>query len=183
MSMRKIEGICPIMTLETDIRAWDGKSTDDILAIYRTHQSSNALIENVLSALHDSTTCKGASWILKHHLESGCKISQWQLDRLFSGLDELSSWESRLHILQLLQYVELMGRNKMALERFMRRCLVDNNKFVRAWAYNGFYLLATCFPEYEKEVRHFFEMALHDEAPSVKARIRNIMKQGFLNDD
>ena len=62
---------------------------------------------------------------------------------------------------------------------FLRNCLVDNNKFVRAWAYNGFYELAVQYPEYEKETKQFFEMAMRDEAPSVKSRIRNIMKKGF----
>lgn len=33
------------------------------------------------------------------------------------------------------------------------------------------------------EVRQFFQMALRDEAASVKARIRNIVKQGFSIDD
>jgi hypothetical protein len=30
-----------------------------------------------------------------------------------------------------------------------------------------------------QETKQFFEMAMRDEAPSVKARIRNIAKKGF----
>jgi len=63
------------------------------------------------------------------------------------------------------------------VEIFLRVCLLDNNKFVRAWAYKGFYELAVQYP---KETRQFFEMAMRDEAPSVKSRIRNIMKKGFF---
>ncbi len=61
----------------------------------------------------------------------------------------------------------------------MRKCLEDDNKFVRAWAYNGFYELAKQYPEYRTEAGQLFEMALRDEAASVKARVRNVMKQGF----
>ncbi len=68
---------------------------------------------------------------------------------------------------------------KKKIEVFLRQCLTDGNKFVRAWAYNGFYEISVQYPEYKKETKLFFEMAMRDEAPSVKARIRNIMKKGF----
>jgi hypothetical protein len=60
---------------------------------------------------------------------------------------------------------------------FLRTCLADENKFVRAWAYNGFYLLSQQYPEYQQETEQFFAMAMRDEAASVKARIRNILKK------
>ncbi|MEW8322573.1 MAG: hypothetical protein AB2606_07985 [Candidatus Thiodiazotropha taylori] len=62
---------------------------------------------------------------------------------------------------------------------FLRECLTSSNKFVRAWSYNGFYELAIQHPQYQQETKVFFEMAMRDKAPSVKARIRNIMKRGF----
>ncbi|WP_448250543.1 hypothetical protein [Thalassotalea agariperforans] len=62
---------------------------------------------------------------------------------------------------------------------FLIITLTDQNKFVRAWTYNGLYELSKQHPEYIKEAKQFFEMAMRDEAPSVKARIRNIMKKGF----
>ena len=49
-------------------------------------------------------------------------------------------------------------------------------KFVRAWAYNGFYLLAVQHGEYEAEARQLLTMALRDEPASVKARVRNVLK-------
>ncbi len=33
------------------------------------------------------------------------------------------------------------------------------------------------YPAYIEEPKQFFEMAMRDEAPSVKSRIRNIMKK------
>jgi len=65
------------------------------------------------------------------------------------------------------------------VEAFLKKCLVDDNKFIRAWAYNGFYELSVQYPEHKDETKQFFEMAMRDEAPSVKSRIRNIMKKGF----
>ena len=65
------------------------------------------------------------------------------------------------------------------MEIYERHGLTDQNKFVRAWSYNGLYELATSFPSLRKEAERFFDMALADEAASVKARVRNIMKKGF----
>ncbi|MCP4400146.1 MAG: hypothetical protein GY801_22915 [bacterium] len=63
---------------------------------------------------------------------------------------------------------------------FLKACLVDRHKFVKAWAYNGLYELATQHREYTEETQQLFDMAMRDEATSVKARIRNIMKKGVL---
>ncbi len=51
--------------------------------------------------------------------------------------------------------------------------------FLRAWSYNVFYELSMQYPEHKKETKKLFEMAMKDEAPSVKSRIKNIMKKGF----
>ena len=59
----------------------------------------------------------------------------------------------------------------------MRHNLTATNKFVRAWSYNGLYELARRDPVYLPEVEQIFELALRDEAPSVKARIRNLQKE------
>ncbi len=67
--------------------------------------------------------------------------------------------------------------DKKKVEGFLRECLIDNNKFVRAWAYNGFNELSIQYNEYRQETEQFFEMAMRNEAPSVRSRIRNIMKQ------
>ena len=83
------------------------------------------------------------------------------------------------HILQCLPYLAIPKKDKDKVQRFLRKCLVEDNKFLRAWAYNGFYELAVQYPEHVEETKQFFEMAMRDEAPSVKARIRNMMKKGF----
>ncbi len=92
---------------------------------------------------------------------------------------EIEQWESKLHILQSFPFMPIPHSEKKKVEVFLRKCLVENNKFVRVWAYNGFYELAVQFPEYINETKQFFEMAMRDEAPSIQSRIRNIMKKGF----
>ncbi len=70
------------------------------------------------------------------------------------------------------------GRKKR-LEAFLRECLEDRNKFVRAWAYGGFHQLAVEHAEYRGEAVQLFEKALDEEAASVKARVRKVVERGF----
>jgi len=55
----------------------------------------------------------------------------------------------------------------------------SEQKFVRAYSYNGMHLVACQHPQYEAEAAEYFELAQADEAASVRARVRNICECGF----
>ncbi len=59
---------------------------------------------------------------------------------------------------------------------FLERNLCDENKFLRAWSYNGFHELARQHREYIDYAIEQIERGEADKAASVKARIRNIRK-------
>ncbi len=167
------------MTLEKQLIAWDGKSTDVISAIYASQIDNDTFISEVITLIEHSCYEKGATWLLKHHLESGGTLQIVDINSLYQGFADLQGWEARLHALQSMPYMPITKPMKTIVEMFVRHGLTDSNKFVRAWAYNGFYELALQYPEYQAEALQFFNMALKDEAASVKARVRNIMKKGF----
>lgn len=167
------------MSIEHEIISWDGKSSDDIDAIYCRHSDDSFFIPQIIELAQQERLQKGVTWLLKRHFEDGHKIERNQIAKLFGLLPNLKCWETKLHILQSLPYMKIAITEKKEVEFFLRKCLTDENKFVRAWAYNGFYELSMQHSEYVAETKQFFEMAMRDEAPSVKARIRNIMKKGF----
>ncbi len=84
-----------------------------------------------------------------------------------------------MHALQCLPFLTIDQSEKKLVETFLRITLSGQNKFVRAWSYNGFYELARQYPEYQAETKILFEMAMNDEAASVKARVRNLIRKGF----
>ena len=86
-------------------------------------------------------------------------------------------WECKLHVLQCLPYLEIPESESASLERFLDACLESDNKFVRAWAYNGFSELSLRFPRYRERVDGLLARAATSEAASVRARIRNILKR------
>ncbi|PLA74461.1 hypothetical protein CYQ88_06150 [Hydrogenovibrio sp. SC-1] len=165
--------------LEQAILNWDGKSVAELAGILDAHLHDADFMDFLIELVGRETCQKGASWLLKAAFEQGQTVSAKQTAGILDQLHLLTDWESKLHALQCLPFLTIDAPQKLPVEQFLRATLCDHNKFVRAWAYNGFYVLAKQYPEYQTETEQFFEMAMRDEAPSVKARIRNLLKQGF----
>ncbi len=167
------------MSIKQKIEAWDGKSANDVVEIYEHYHGKPDFVDSIVKLIKDASTQKGATWLLKKWLESGKTIKSGDVGEVYAALQTLKDWESKLHILQSMPFMPVEKNERENVESFLRVTLTDSNKFVRAWSYNGFYELALQYPEYINEAEQFFEMALRDEAASVKARVRNIMKKGF----
>ncbi|MCP3849356.1 MAG: hypothetical protein GY694_03825 [Gammaproteobacteria bacterium] len=167
------------MSILQELKKWDGKTVNAIEKIYKDYYQNSLFIDELLPLIEKTNSQKGASWILKKYLESGGTLRENEQKKIYSLLGSLEHWEPKLHLLQCIPYIPVTKKELKKVEIFLRKCLSDPNKFVRTWAYNGFYELSSQYPEYQKETKKFFEMAMRDEAPSVKARIRNIMKKGF----
>ena len=167
------------MSIEQEIISCDGKSSGDLGAIYSRYKDNKAFVPQIVDLSKQEALRKGATWLLKHYLENGGVIDANQVSKMYKLLPKLNHWETKLHMLQCIPYMRIAKAEKEDVETFLRKCLVDSNKFVRAWAYNGLYEISSQYPEYKNETMQFFEMAMRDEAPSVKARIRNLLKKGF----
>lgn len=167
------------MSLQLAMRQWDGKSADDIAQIYQQYAEQNNFKHDCLVAIDDESLQVAATWLLKHAMEQGERLSEAECLSYYGLIGELKNWESNLHFLQSMPFMPIDKTVENNVVEFLRDKLMDSNKFVRAWAYNGFYELSLQYPEYRKETEQFFEMAMRDEVASVKARIRNILKKGF----
>ncbi len=166
------------MTLEQDVAAWDGKSADAIRRIYlNVHQTPN-FANQVIRLLQENQTQKAATWLLKAFLEEGYVLNSQQTNAVYLALPGLDGWEAKLHVLQCFNVLPITEKTRVIVETFLRNGLMENNKFVRAWSYSGFYHLAQQYPQYLEEAKQLIDMAMRDEAPSVKARIRNVIKKG-----
>ncbi|MBV1914758.1 MAG: hypothetical protein KUG72_05190 [Pseudomonadales bacterium] len=163
-------------TLSDALSSWDGNSTDHINEIYSDHAEAEQFIEQILACFIVPSLQSGATWLLKKHLTEKPPLDEPRAITIYSGARRMESWQSRLHILQLIPLLPIPESEKHTVEQFLRDCLLDHNKFVRAWAYSGFYELATQYAEYKPEVLHFIQLAEDDEPASVQARIRQIKK-------
>ncbi|WP_422364940.1 hypothetical protein [Pelagibius sp.] len=173
------------MDLETEIAAYDGRHKDVLEAIAARLPPGGGAVRDLtaLARRDDAKLQAGATWLLKHFLESGQEqgvtFSAQQSGALLALLGEVSHWEARLHLLQILPALTLPEERKAALYRLLTGSdyLQASNKFVRAWTYNALAILATRFPELRKTVAPLLISAQEDEAASVRARLRRVMKE------
>lgn len=168
------------MDLKQEIAEWNGRFVDEIEGIYGRFSSTPTFITQLVSCMEQKPLQKGASWLLKHHFEQGGQLAQAEINCIYQLLSDLGHWEAKLHILQCMPFMPIEKSSANSVHEFLTTRITDKNKMVRAWAYNGFYELAVQHETYKAEATQLLQTALTDEAASVKARVRNVMKQGGL---
>ncbi len=164
-------------TLSEEIASWDGRSAAALESAYERHSGEEGFVGTILAGISDVESERAATWLLKRHLEVGNSLSAAGCRSVFGRLSVLEHWESKLHVLQCLPYLDIAEDDSVDLEKFLDACLESNRKFVRAWAYNGFNELALRFPQHREKVDTMLARAGESESASVRARIRNILKR------
>ncbi|MDE2759601.1 MAG: hypothetical protein OXH90_04795 [Paracoccaceae bacterium] len=132
--------------------------------------------DNLLNQLPDDEFENANTWLLKRYLENGNRLPANIEIRILDLLPLLSSWEAKLHLLQILPYITVPKSRSFSIREILLALIKENNKFIRAWAYNGLYHLQTCHLEFKTEMITLLNKAYSYEAPSIKARIRNILR-------
>lgn len=168
------------MKLLYHVKHWDGKDIDFLNRTYEHYSTDPGFHKDLIDSLllthrHQSA----ASWLLRRSLQRGYKPDPHAVSAIYQALSRCSSWEAQLNLLQCMEILPVPVTMKSELEQFLRQALTHNNKFVRAWAYNGFYQLARQYPELRDEALEFMRMGQRDEPAAVKARIRNALKNPY----
>lgn len=169
------------MSLKSDIAAWDAKSKDAISGVYERHVTRSDFVGQLVSLMGREDLQTGATWLLKHHLETGnIELDEETAHAIFTAATTLTPWEARLHVLQCMDYITIPKSGLQAAETFIRTCLEDDAKFVRAWAYNGFHRMAEQHEIFRDEATELLNDAMQrEQAGSIRARIRHALKRGF----
>lgn len=163
------------MALEDILIDWDGKSAEFLRDAYERFSPEESFVDDALFLTCEPKLQTSATWLIKHHLEQGGSLSAKQRTKLFRSLKSLQDWESKLHVLQCLPTLKLTKRQAEQTIDFLRACTEDSNKFVRAWAFGGMHVLSEQHGEYREEAEQKIAWASENEAPSVRARIRQVL--------
>ena len=164
-------------TLSEEIASWDGRSTAALESTYERHSGEEDFVATILVHISDVELQRAATWLLKKHVEQGNSLSTAGCRAILGRLSVQKHWESKLHVLQCLPYLDIPEDDSVDLEKFLDACLKSDRKFVRAWAYNGYNELALRFPRHREKVDGMLARAGESESASVRARIRNILKR------
>lgn len=164
--------------LQQALQDFDGKEIAPLAAFLAqtayTEQLGDELLE--LATLADERMQRGATWLLKRACEEGAEFRPGQASQMLDLLGSVTHWEARLHLLQIFATVPIPAERRAEAFARCRALSNDEHKFVRAWAYHALHLVATADPTFRDEVAGLLMRAQHEEAASVRARIRNTVK-------
>lgn len=163
--------------LKAELAAWDGKNTQPLLDLYGNSDPTDLWLGALIQLSSEPDCDRGATWLLKHYLESGASLPAHLTRAHLGNLAPLSHWEATLHVLQYLDKLRIPDAAKPALLTFVKSSLSSDARLVRAWAYYAFAVLACRFPEIKKEALAVFTDAEQAEtAGSIKVRLRKARK-------
>jgi len=169
------------MDIAAEIASFDGKRTN-VLEALAERLSPDARLVDTLCALAgdgDANIQSAATWLLKRFQEDGVSFSPDQVSALLELLTRFTSWDAKLHLLQMLPRFNIPEDGSGQLLQVLKGdgYLAAPNNFVRAWSYNGLAELAEGDPTLREEVAALLAAAERDEVASVRARIRNVVKE------
>ena len=160
------------------IAAYDGKRSDSLESIASQVDATPEVLQSLceLACSQESRSQNAASWLLRRYCQAGATLSPKQTEQLLSVLTRDCHWEARLHVLQMMGDLAL----PLALVEELWSTLIeqtkDDNKFIRAWSCHGLAVIADQHRPYRERALTLLAAGEHDEAASVRARIRRIRK-------
>lgn len=154
-----------------DFRGKSARALESFAAAYAADASLIAdLCEFANSG--DGHVQSAATWLLKRYGATGEDLSESQTETLLRLLLQDANWLARLQVLQMMDSLfvpESLAKPLMdALERQAR----GDNAFIRAWSVHGAAALADQHPACRDRALDLLASASQDEAPSVRARLR-----------
>ena len=172
--MRQI--IAMDINLKSKLGLWDCIHIEYLIKLYRENSSDIEFFENLVTiCINEQELQKTTTWLIKHHYDNGQTLPNSFTERLLTSCKTVENWEAKLHLLQLLPHFKLTNKSIPIADDFARNCLIDNNKFVRAWAYNGLYELTKYIPEMKTELEFICQRAMETESAAIKSKVKKIL--------
>ncbi len=166
------------MNLVDELSKFDGKRTASLhgLAERLLNRKENVSELIALAASDRESIQSAATWVLKNVNELNYQFSKTQTNSLVRLLDKLTRWDAKLHVLQILPDLSLPAQEYDKLHIHLKSFVTAENKFIRAWAYNGLAVLGDQQSSLRLVINSMLKQAQQDPAPSVRARVRNVCK-------
>ncbi len=167
------------MTIREELEQFDGGVEELLESVLSKQRSAKSLINGLVVLIGDEKRKVQirATWLLKRLAESKTQFNPKQLAAILDSLSEFTHWEAKLHVCQMLPHVIIPKASERKVVWFLEMSLSETNKFLRAWAYNGFYELAKQHPEYFAYAMEQLDRGEAEKSAAVKARIRNIRQE------
>ncbi len=159
------------------LQGWNGKDNQPLKEFYGSIDMES-VIGTLLQIGSDRLDLRPQiTWLIKHHLENHGDVKSSQMEHLIMKILPGSDWATQLHIFQVLGHFDDPNNEILAIIRAeAERGVRGKNKFLRAWSYQALFYVSSFEESFREELRFLCERAILDESPSVKVRLREILR-------
>lgn len=146
--------------------------------IYDANCKRTNFASTLAALLSEQDYQRGASWLLKHHIDNGHVMDRDDAQTCYTSLDKLTHWDTHLHILQTMHALPIDTAHKEAVHSFLTKNVTSKRTLIRAWSYTGFVILTRQYQEYRAEAHTLLKQAKEVEAArSILVRIRRGLEE------
>lgn len=165
--------------LRAALLEFDGKALSDLSETGLRFKQDSHYFKQLVRLAGDRAAHidRGATWLLKDHLDQGGALAPDLVEPLLRQLLTEPSWGAALHILQSVRHLDLRRIDEPAIFDAMIAYSSHARPFVRAWAVDAMVRMACVFPDQQARARAAIETASRDPAASVRARARHLSKE------
>jgi len=144
---------------------------------FEKHGSDKTFVDLLLPVMYEENMQIVVSRLILKYLKNRGELTHKQLDYILDNLLRLEHWVPILYHLQMLDYIEKPSQKKLILiDDFIRKQLTNENKYVKAWAFQAFSRLSHFEPGFREELILLCQESYHKNSAAVQARIRSIFK-------
>jgi len=160
------------------ILSFDGKHVDQLRSALSSEMSSIEWDEFVAFLDHENLRYQTAStWMMKAALEQAIEQPIGAKRAFVDAGGRFSGWEPRLHLLQSVRLMDLDDQRIGQVKKLAQNWASDQKTLVRVWSLDVLVRLNANDPSQSKVVAELLRSALEDDAGSMKARARNLIKE------
>ena len=161
------------------ILTFDGKHMAELRSCAFNDEFNDDDIDALIEFSNAETIClqTASTWILKNLIENGRGISTRQLTAWTTLAEGYDHWESALHFCQSIQHLRVQKRELSKVVTQLERFLEHSRPLVGVWALDGLVHLSDYHSRLVPKVVAALDEMRHLSKPSVKARIRNLVKK------
>lgn len=156
---------------------WDGRTVGHLQKVLKDFDLDEEFFVSLIILAKQEMTQTAATWLIKRLIESNSAYCIEHRSQLLGLTPFLKKPEAILHFLQILPHVMVQDENRESLFLWLLEMKDHKNTFVRAWAYNGLFLYAKSDKSKQAIVEELMAAAMTSEPASVRARIRNCLKE------
>ena len=153
--------------------------TDDLDKFVAQAIENNRLVAEIvaLSNHNKANIAARAIWIVRKITENSPELLSKYKPILLHDLTQSPFWEVKAELCHIIPKLKMDYEEIKGAIAFFKNNLNDKSKIVKAWSLDALYELSKIEPKIAPEVQKLLNIALEDEAASVRARVRKILKK------